>query len=92
MPPFTEDLSAFFQPGDWAETVTVDGRTLNAVFDAAHVVDLDVAGVRPMLTCPAAAVDGVLVGAAAVVRGLSYIVREIQSDGTGVVALMLERN
>jgi hypothetical protein len=90
--PFVEDLTPFFALDDFAELVTVAGVTFSAVFDAEHSVGLDVAGVRPMLTCPAADVAGVSVGAAATVRGQAYTVREIQPDGTGVVALMLERN
>jgi hypothetical protein len=86
-----EDLGEFFQLDDFAERVTVAGVEFSAVFDAAHVVGLDVAGVRPMLTCRESDVVGVAVGAAATVRGLAYTVREIQPDGTGVVGLMLER-
>ncbi len=90
--PFTEDLTPFFALDDFAELVTVAGVTFAAVFDAAHVVGLEVASVRPMLTCREADVTGAAIGSPAIVRGVAYTVREIQPDGTGVVSLMIERN
>ena len=90
--PFAEDLTPFFEVSDFAEMVTVAGVTFAAVFDAAHVVGLEVASVRPMLTCRQVDVAGATIGSPAIVRGVAYTVREIQPDGTGVVSLMIERN
>jgi len=88
---FREDLSAFFSLGDFAETVSVDGRFFSAIFDATYIDPLGTTSARSMLTCRDEDIRGVVRGAPAVVRGLNYIVRGIEPDGTGVTALMLER-
>lgn len=89
--PFTEDLTAFFQPGDFATTVTWNGATVNGIFDAAYVEPLTSESIGPQLMCAQADVDGVAHGDTVLVDAVTYKVVNVQPDGTGVVTLRLER-
>lgn len=88
---FAEDLSAFFSLGDFAEQVRIDGRIVAAIFDAAYVDPLGTVSSGSMLTCRDQDVAGLVRSAPVVVRGLNYVVRGIEPDGTGLTMLKLER-
>ena len=75
----------------FGELVTVAGAAIRAVFDAAYASPFEIASVSPVLTCREVDVAGVLAGAAVVVRGKNYVVRNVEPDGTGVALLVLER-
>lgn len=75
--------------GDLAELVTIAGRPVRAIFDAAYADVLGVAGSAPVLTCASADVASVARGAAVRVRGAAFTVANIQPDGTGVTVLVL---
>lgn len=72
--PFVEDLAPFF--ADFGEAVTVGGAAARGIFDAATELQLGDALVSaPSLVLPATvpAADG----AAVVVRGATYTVRQV---------------
>lgn len=74
--PALEDLAAYFAEADFAEPVTVQGVSAPAIFDASTELMLGEMLVRaPSLLLPAtvAAADG----GAVVVRGSSYVVRQV---------------
>lgn len=76
--PLTEDLSAFFNPAEFAEPVVVGGVTVNAIFDtAAQILLGEVIAAGPVLEMPAAAVPAAADGTACTVRGAAYRVRQV---------------
>lgn len=90
--PFTEDLSAFL--ADFGETVTLDGVSVAAIFDAEYAtadVGFDVSVSGPALTLPTTSVPAAPVGKAAVVQSVTYSVAEHKPDGTGMSVLRLRR-
>lgn len=86
---FTEPLDVFFT--DFAELITVNSVEVQAIFDAAYTIGLDVASVKPVARVKSADVAAAAVGHTAVVRGISYRVADMQPDGTGTTLLELER-
>jgi len=87
------DLAGLMATRDFAEAVVVAGQTINAVFDNDYArVGVLYATSDPVLTCRSADVSSVVRGAVVVARGVTYSVRDIQPDGTGVTVLQLERS
>jgi hypothetical protein len=95
--PFTEDLAAFFQPGDFASTasyvhasnapVSVDG-----IFDdgyADQALGLALADRRISFLCAGSAVPSAARDDTLVIAGVTYFVRAIEPDGTGLTRLVL---
>ena len=76
--PFTDDLTPFFS--DFAEVVTLTATPVRAIFDAPSEIALgEAVVVAPSLLVPATAV--VASGDTAVVRGVSYRVRQVLDEG-----------
>lgn len=74
--PATEDLTVYFSEADFADACTVGGVAAQGIFDSATELMLGEALVlAPSLLLPAtvAAADGTAV----VVRGVSYVVRQV---------------
>jgi hypothetical protein len=91
--PYTDDASEFFAEDDFAEVVTIAGASVRAIFDSTYArAGGIVASSDPALWVPSAYVSTVVRGAAVVVRGVAYTVRDIEADGTGVTVLQLERS
>ena len=91
----TEDLSAFMNTADFATTVTLNGLTVPAIFDAAFALGsvgaYGMASSQPMLTLATADVPANPVGLTAAANGTSYLVAAHEPDGTGVSRLLLEK-
>jgi hypothetical protein len=86
----TDDLTPFFQPGEFAQAVTVCGFSVAAIYDAAYATDLDVLGTSPAVTLPTAACAGVVEGSTTVVvNAVNYVATRHMPDGTGVSVLRL---
>lgn len=91
--PYTDDVSQWFASDDFAEVVTIAGASKRAIFDNAYArVGGIVSASDPALWVQSADVSTVARGAAVVVRGVAYTVRDIEADGTGVTVLQLERS
>lgn len=92
--PMTEDLSVFFDPAEFAESVVVGAVTCNAIFDqAAQVLVGEVIVTAPTLTLPAASVPAVAEGTPCTVRAQAYRVRQVlpQAPDGAIVLLVLAR-
>lgn len=92
---FTEDLSTFFNAtSGFAQTVTVAGQSVAAIFDNAGTLGdvgmLGMTSTAPMLTLATADVPATPIGATVVVGAISYLVAAHEPDGTGISRLMLE--
>lgn len=86
---FVENLAPFFS--DFAVTATLDGASVRGIFDNQYVDVLGVASRQPIFTLPTADAAAATQASVLVVEGVTYRVRTIEPDGTGVTVLMLER-
>jgi hypothetical protein len=85
---FAEDLPQFL--ADFGETVTrANATTFTAIFDAAYIDPLGVAGADPAIT--ALATSALVRNEALTIRGVQYLVRTIEPDGTGIVVARLSK-
>lgn len=88
-----DDIDLFFDV--FASVVVYSGATFNGIFDNDYF-DAEVGGSvtfatsQPRLTVPTYRVAGMVDGDTLTVDGVSYTVRVIMNDGTGVSVLMIE--
>lgn len=89
---FTEDLTVFFNEGDFAVAATLNGVAVSGILDEEYLEPLGnvVEGKAPVFACRAAAVPSVAHGQTLVVGARTFKVRGVEPDGTGVVLLRLE--
>ena len=88
--PFTEDLTAFFDVGEFASAMTHDATSYNVIFDDEYSGDDMMAGSLPMAMLSASDAANVPVLDTVTIRAVNYTVREKNQDGTGTVNLILE--
>ena len=85
---FAEDLPQFL--ADFGETVTrANASTFTAIFDAAYIDPLGVAGTEPAIT--ALATSALVRSETLMIRAVQYLVRTIEPDGTGIVVARLSK-
>lgn len=88
-------VSDFFKASEFAESVTLAGFPVVAIFDSAYefgdVGGTGMASVAPVLTLATSNVPANPVGVIAIVQSISYRIAAHEPDGTGVSMLMLER-
>lgn len=93
--PFVEDIDAFFDVDEFASAATWGGSAVPVpvIFDRDYAEPF--AGLaedaQPSALAPAARMPGVKHGDTLVVDGITYRVRGVEPDGTGVVRLRLEK-
>jgi hypothetical protein len=79
--PMTEELTLFFDVGDFAESVTVGGVAVTAIFDTESQVVLgEVLSLAPTLLLPTTTAPAAADGTACTVRGVAYLVRQVLLD------------
>lgn len=88
---FAENLSDFFDQGDFAEAGLLDGAPVTGIFDYQSIDAIGVATRTPTYELPEALTTTATTASLLVVRGLTFRVRSIDPDGTGVTVLRLER-
>lgn len=86
---FVEHLASYFV--DFGEAFTVGTTTATGIVDMPTRPTFDAVVREVSVTVPLAAVPGAGQGQAAVVRGVSYTVRSVEDDGTGVGILVLTK-
>ena len=87
--PFVEDLAPFF--ADFGLTATVGAVTCTGIFDNAYAQALGfTAGTAPVLIVKAADVPAVSQGTSVVVVYGSFVVTDVEPDGTGLLLLRLD--
>lgn len=99
-----EDFAIFFDPAAFGFVATYAGgapvvtRDLGGIFHNPHATAGEsdgwpgVSTVTPSYTCRASALPpGARVGDRLTLQGVTYTVRDIQPDGTGLARLILER-
>lgn len=94
------ERSAFLSTSDFAQTATFtpsggSSSTISGIFDAADgLVDLGgrvgITSDSPQFHCRTSDVSSAAEGDALVTGGVTYAVRDVIDDGTGMTTLMLE--
>lgn len=87
---FTEDLSAFFNPAEFASPATLAGVSVSGIFDNGYDTSLGMSTSNPSVLLPDGSVPTPVVGLLYVRNGTTYAVVEPMPDGTGVTRLVLE--
>ena len=91
------DTDEFFDLDDFAETVTLNGTPVKAIFDTPRIQYQEgfaqVVGNYPQLTVQTSDVTAAEIdqGSTVVVRAKSYTVADINDDGTGITVLYLHK-
>lgn len=95
------DLLDFFELDDFAETATYTplaggATTIQGIFDAPQasrsITNMaDVTIPAPQFVCRTDDVPNAAEGDSIVIRSVSYLVRVVITDGTGVTTLLLEK-
>lgn len=90
-----EDLTVFFNDAEFAQVAMLGGVEVRGIFDRPYAeaqmgAFAAVATARTSFTLPSGQAAGAL-GKSIVIDGIgAFIVAEVQPDGTGVTALILE--
>jgi len=90
---FTEDFTVFLNTADFAVTGTLNGVSVNGIFDRAFEVataGVGFASSNPGFQLSSSDVPASPVGKTLVVNSTSYTVVEAHPDGTGMTTLLLE--
>ena len=86
---FTEDLTAFFDTGDFAIAATLQGgSTVNVIFDRAVLNDLGVAGTSPQALARAADVSTSNIGQTLTINGTAYTIQRRDPIDDGAIVLL----
>ena len=90
---FAEDLAPFFATSDFGSAATIGAATVNGILDTAYLEPLGnaVQGNAPVFLCRTADVASIAHGTSIVIAGVTYKVRGVEPDGTGVTLLRLEK-
>jgi hypothetical protein len=88
--PFVEDLSGFFKVSDFGTAALYNGATtVNGIFDAAYADPLGLAeGTAPVFMCATASVPAAAHGDTLVINGVTYTVRGVEPDASGLVVML----
>lgn len=89
---FAEPLEVFFNAADFATPATLNGSSVQVIFDAAYAEAFSVDGVHPSALLRSADVVGVVRGATLIVDAITYRIAGVQPDGQGTTRLILEKN
>lgn len=87
-----EDLSLFFNVDDFAVEVTIDGHKINGIFNSEYVETNFTQTKVPVFTYSKSDKSDVAINSVLVHDGITYKVKVIQHDGTGLInKLQLEK-
>jgi hypothetical protein len=91
-----DDRAIFIGVDDFGVAATYSGGTINGIFDN-DFVEVEAGGgvgfalQQPRFLCRTADVINAAEGDAITISGISYIMRIVQDDGTGMTTLVLEK-
>jgi hypothetical protein len=94
------ERAIFFNSSDFADAATYtpaggSAATVNGIFDKDYSLadfggSVGVGSNDPRFICRTSDVSGAASGGQLVVRSVTYIIRQVEDDGTGVTTLTLE--
>lgn len=88
--PMTEDLSVFFDTDEFADAATLDGAAVAGIYHDGYDEVYGMATHDAWYRLPEADTTATTQASVLVVRGLTYRVRVVKPDGTGLCTLLLE--
>lgn len=91
---FTEDLTQFFAPDEFAFNATLSGAAVRGIFDNAHIATdpgMGMSTTNPVFIMASSDVPANPVGRPLIVNGVTYNIAAYEPDGTGISELILER-
>lgn len=86
-----EPLDVFFNVAEHAVSATLDGVVVAGIFDNEYADAFGMATRQPRFTLKSSDAAAATQASVLVVEGVTYRVRSIEPDGTGVTTLALER-
>ncbi len=78
---FTEDVTNFIDTSDFADCATIDGVSVNGIFDREYIEVGDVSSLHPTFYCAWEDVTEVARGESVSLGDESYTVFDVQRDG-----------
>lgn len=92
--PFTEDLTAFFDPADFGTVATFNAVSVNGTFDDPskeyHLGQAGISDSRPTFTGRTADLAAATYNSIITINGINWVVVDVNPDGTGVTTLVLK--
>lgn len=91
---FTEDLSLFFSPTEFADNAMLDGLLVQGIFERKYAeagAGMGMSSTVPAYTLASADVPLDPIGKLLVIDGVTYAIAAHEPDGTGISLLLLER-
>lgn len=87
----TGDLPAMLDTDEFAVAATIGAGTVDGIFDNAFVSVEGIEGTHPIFLCEASEVSSVVHDNTVVIGAVTYKVKGIEPDGTGMTMLILEK-
>ena len=91
----TEDLTAFFDIGEFADVAIIKASsetlTVNGIFDNGFQEVLGMGGSKPTFLCVESDVVKAKIRHQLAVNSKSYLIAEKEPDGTGLTTITLEK-
>ena len=90
-----DERAIFFNVDDFGVAATYNGGTVNGIFDN-EFFEADAGGMvavaiqQPRFLCRTSDVSAAAEGDGIVINSVSYVIRVVQPDGTGMTTLVLE--
>lgn len=84
-----EHMDGYFT--DWGEAAVFGTATATVIVDMPTIETADALARDILLTAPETDVVGVSKGASAIVRGVTYTVRQVLSDGAGMAQIVVSK-
>lgn len=88
--PMTEDFTAFFNSVEHGTEATYSAATVIGIMEDQFVEVNGVESTRPTFLCAASDVSGISHGSSITINAIIYSVVGHQSDGTGLILLILK--
>ena len=86
----TEDLSVFFDTDDFAVTVNLDGTSVDGILSLEPIESNFVQTTKPVFTYEKADKPSVTIDSTLIYDSITYKVKSMEPDGTGMQMLILE--
>lgn len=86
---FNEPIDDYFT--DFAQTAIWQAQSVPVIFDRAYLENYGVAGSNPFVTVPEKNVIGIANAQSMVIASVTYLIRNVMPDGTGMLQVELEK-
>jgi hypothetical protein len=86
---FVEPIDDFFN--EFAVVATWQAQQVNVIFDKAYLEGYGIAGTNTFVTVPEQNVPGIANAQSMVIDSVTYLIRNLIPDGTGMLQVELEK-